>query len=77
MSDAGKKQFLWGEPGTPRNDGSALQVEGDFGVVPPHFCVIMLAIDSVDYLNLRGNPQSREWHQKDGNGNWVSQSLIP
>lgn len=77
LSDAGKKQFLWGVPGTPRNDGSALQIQGDFSEVPPHFCVIMLAIDSVDYLNLRGNPQSREWHQKDANGNWVSQSLIP
>ena len=77
LSDAGKKQFLWGEPGTPRNDGTALQIEGDFDEVPPHFCVILLAIESVDYLNLRGNPQSREWHQKDANGNWVSQSLIP
>jgi hypothetical protein len=77
LSDAGKKQFLWGEPGTPRNDGSALQVEGDFDEVPPHFCVILLAVDRVVYLNLRGNPQSREWHQKDANGNWVSQSLIP
>lgn len=77
LSDAGKKQFLWGEPGTPRNDGTALQIEGDFDEVPPHFCVILLAIESVDYLNLRGNPQSREWHQKDVNGNWVSQSLIP
>ena len=77
LSDAGKKQFLWGEPGTPRNDGSALQIEGSFDKVPNHFCTILLAINSVDYLNLRGNPQHREWHHKDDNGNWVSQSLIP
>ena len=62
LSDAGKKQFLWGEPGTPRNDGSALQIEGSFDKVPNHFCTILLAINSVDYLNLRGNPQHREWH---------------
>ncbi|GMM70205.1 hypothetical protein MTsDn5_01570 [Alteromonas gracilis] len=77
LSDAGKKQFFWGEPGTPRNDGSALHIEGDFKQAPSHFCTILLAIQNVDYLNLRGNPQNREWHEKDENGNWVSQSLIP
>ncbi len=77
LSDAGKKQFMWGEPGTPRNDGAALHIEGSFDEVPPHFCVILLAVETVDYLSLRGNPQHREWHQKDAMGNWISQSLIP
>ena len=77
LSDAGKKQFLWGEPGTPRNDGSALHVSGDFLAVPQHFCVILLAIHKVDYLNLRGSPQYRELHYTDEQGNWLSQSIIP
>ena len=77
LSDAGKKQFLWGKPGTPRQDSSALQVDGDFDHVPSHFCIILFSIENVDYLNLRGNPQHREWHKKDEEGNWVCQSIIP
>ncbi|MEC8376841.1 MAG: pyridoxamine 5'-phosphate oxidase family protein [Pseudomonadota bacterium] len=77
LSDAGKKQFFWGEPGTPRHDSAALQVEGDFKHAPEHFCVILLAIETVDYLYLRGNPQNREWHEKNSEGNWVCQALIP
>lgn len=77
LSDAGKKQFLWGTPGTPRNGESALHVEGDYTTIPAHFCVLTLNIETVDYLNLRGNPQNREWHKKNEHGDWVSQSLIP
>jgi pyridoxamine 5'-phosphate oxidase len=77
LSDAGKKQFLWGRPGTPRQVESALNIEGDYSIVPAHFCVLSLNIENVDYLNLRGNPQHREWHEKDENDNWVSQSIIP
>lgn len=77
LSDAGKKQFLWGEPRTPRNDGAPLQVEGDYAAVPAHFCVLMFAVEKVDYLNLRGTPQYRELHYKNEQGNWLSQSVIP
>lgn len=77
LSDAGKKQFLWGDPGSVRNDDRALTVSGDLKTVPTHFCVIMLCIYEVDYLNLRGNPQYRERHHIDTSGNWTSQSLIP
>lgn len=77
LSDAGKKQFLWGEPGSERTSDSALQVIGDFQDVPSHFCVLLLQINKVDYLNLRGNPQCREWFYKNSEGTWVSQSVIP
>ncbi|CAD5279370.1 Pyridoxamine 5'-phosphate oxidase [Alteromonas sp. 38] len=77
LSDAGKKQFLWGDPGTPRNNGLPLQIAGDYSVAPEHFCVILLDIVNVDYLNLRGNPQYRELHRRDDKGNWISQSIIP
>lgn len=77
LSDAGKKQFLWGRPGTPRNTGAPLNIEGDFNCIPEHFCVILLSVEFVDYLSLRGNPQYREQHHKDAEGNWVCQSVIP
>jgi pyridoxamine 5'-phosphate oxidase len=77
LSDAGKKQFLWGEPTAPRNDGAPLSVTGNFDEVPAHFCVLLLNITKVDYLNLRGSPQYRELHYLDAQGNWLSQSVVP
>ncbi len=77
LSDAGKKQFLWGTPGAPKDDSTALHVQGNVNEVPEHFCVILLTINNVDYLNLRGNPQHRVLHQRDDDGRWISQPLIP
>lgn len=77
LSDAGKKQFMWGDPGTPRNSTIPLKVDGDMNVTPAHFCVLLLDVEKVDYLNLRGNPQSREYHHKNGQGSWRCQSVIP
>lgn len=77
LSDAGKKQFLWGTPRTPRNSLSPLKAEGDLSLVPVHFCVLLLNVEKLDYLNLRGNPQYRALYYLDDEANWQSQSVIP
>lgn len=77
LSDAGKKQFLWGKPDTPRDPTLPLISEGDYGVVPAHFCLLHLQITAIDYLNLRGNPQLREKHSIDHSGEWVAKAIIP
>lgn len=77
LSDAGKKQFLWGKPRAPRNSELPLKADGDFALVPAHFCVLLLNVEKVDYLNLRGTPQYRALHYCDEQGNWHSQSVIP
>ncbi|WP_414830683.1 pyridoxamine 5'-phosphate oxidase family protein [Alteromonas sp. H39] len=77
LSDAGKKQFLWGEPDTRRDPTLPLLAEGDFNEVPAHFCLLNLTVKAVDYLSLRGNPQIREKHIKDASGEWVVNSVVP
>ncbi|MCU7553970.1 pyridoxamine 5'-phosphate oxidase family protein [Alteromonas sp. ASW11-19] len=77
LSDAGKKQFLWGTPNTPRDTNQPLLAESDFDDVPEHFCLLALKVTAVDYLSLRGNPQYRERHYTDSAGDWVAKPVIP
>ena len=77
LSDAGKKQFFWGTPGDPRDPSQPLKSQGDFTQPPDHFSVLVFDVKSVDYLNLRGNPQMRELHHPDAEGRWVSESIVP
>lgn len=77
LSDAGKKQFLWGKPGTPRDPSQPLMAEGDYSEVPDHFCLLSLQVQAVDYLNLRGNPQIREKHGIDAEGQWKMEAVTP
>lgn len=77
MSDAGKRQFLWGEPRSPLGDTRELRIESIPTQAPEHFCVLSLRIDSLDYLTLRGNPQHRELHYKDDKGEWQVRAVTP
>lgn len=78
MSDAGKRQFMWGEPGLPIQEGRALRVEAIPEDAPSHFCVLALDVYKVDYLTLRGNPQHREIHWRSEEGcNWQHCIVTP
>lgn len=77
LSDAGKKQFFWGTPGDARDPSQPLKSRGDFSTPPAHFSVLVFDVLSVDYLNLRGNPQLRELHHPDKQGDWVLESIVP
>lgn len=77
LSDAGKKQFFWGTPGDARDPSQPLKSQGDFSQPPAHFSVLVFDVQSVDYLNLRGNPQVRDLHHRDEQGTWVSASIVP
>ncbi|MEW9799532.1 pyridoxamine 5'-phosphate oxidase family protein [Alteromonas sp. CYL-A6] len=77
LSDAGKKQFLWGVPRDERDPSVPLRPNSDYVFAPAHFCVIHLKVSHVDYLNLRGNPQHRELHSLTEQGQWHCQAVIP
>ncbi len=77
LSDAGRKQYFWGQPGSVKQSNGPLRVTEDMSHPPEHFCVLKLLIKSVDYLSLQGNPQYREKHWLDSSGKWVSQPIIP
>lgn len=76
MSVQGKKQFLWGVPGTVRQPAKPLKAEGDMNIAPPHFCKLAFRADSVDYLNLKGNPQYREFQTR-CESDWQIRAVIP
>ena len=79
LSHAGKKQFLWGAPKMPRQKDYSLDVDDNaIPQIPPHhFTVVDVEVESVDYLTLRGEPQSRILYEKDTNGLWQQQPVIP
>ncbi|MBR9793559.1 MAG: pyridoxamine 5'-phosphate oxidase [Gammaproteobacteria bacterium] len=78
LSVAARQQFLWGEPGSERTapKKSLIDHSANTDVLPDHFCVLTLLVESVDYLNLRGNPQQRQCFEK-RQGQWHSKELIP
>ena len=67
-----------GEPGSERTapKKSLIDHSANTDVLPDHFCVLTLLVESVDYLNLRGNPQQRQCFEKH-QGQWHSKELIP
>ena len=79
LSNAGKKQFLWGAPMQPRKSDYILDVElEDIPELPPsHFVVINIEVESVDFLTLRGDPQTRILYTQSTDGNWQSKNIIP
>ena len=59
MSDAGRAQFVWPHPGLPRigDDEAAFTRPAPDGAGDPaaDFCLVVLRVDAVDYINLRQN----------------------
>ncbi|MEN9215377.1 MAG: pyridoxamine 5'-phosphate oxidase family protein [Gloeomargarita sp. DG02_4_bins_56] len=76
LSDSGRQPFTWPHPGQPRT--------GDLPAAPPdpltppvHFCLLWLAPQQVDHLELRGNPQNRYCYRQDDRGIWTVQAVNP
>ncbi len=43
----------------------------------PNFCLLLLEPETVDLLELRGEPQNRSLYRRDGEGNWSVRSVNP
>lgn len=67
ISDNARIQFAWPQPKAPRNQAAGESENTDaFNPPPPDektpldtFCLLLLTPHSVDYLSLRGKPQTR------------------
>lgn len=79
LSNAGKKQFLWGRPMQPRPAESTLDIDTSLipDLPPNHFRVVNIEIDEVDFLSLRGEPQTRILYSQSATGVWTSENIIP
>lgn len=77
LSDAARTQFAWAYPGKPREGNSGFDVPVPDSKVPlPHFCLLLLNPERVDHLELRGNPQNRWIHDRQGQA-WTTQEVNP
>ena len=77
LSDAGKKQFLWGEPRTAKPFDVPLTIGSDLITVPEHFALVRFMPYEVDVLDLKGNPQQRTVYRKVAKDTWRSDGVIP
>lgn len=79
MSDPGRQQFLWPEPGLPRPEGEDAALFGkpapgkDDPVADP-FCLCVLDVHEVDLLCLKTN--ERRSYKRDGE-TWTESFVNP
>lgn len=84
VSDNARIQFAWPHPKAPRDqDADEADNTDAFNPPPPDeqtpldtFCLLLLAPHSVDYLSLRGDPQTRQIHTKSGQA-WQTNLVNP
>lgn len=77
LSDAARAQFAWADPGQPRAAREAFEGPPTDPNQPlPQFCLLLLAVDRVDHLELRGDPQNRYLYSLSGS-DWKVQEVNP
>ncbi|MGB3265605.1 MAG: Npun_F5749 family FMN-dependent PPOX-type flavoprotein [Microcoleus sp.] len=78
LSEAGRDQFAWPAPGEDKADAGAFDSASPDAHEPlPNFCLLLLEPETVDFLELRGEPQNRSLYGRDGDGNWFVRSVNP
>ncbi len=79
LSQKSRLQFYWPHPGQRRTDGAErFQVpEPDPHVPPEVFCLGVMTPDSVDHLELKGNPQNRTHYNQIRDNEWNQIELNP
>ena len=82
ISDNARIQFAWPQPKAARDAEASADA---FNPSPPNekepletFCLLLLAPHSVDYLSLRGDPQTRRLYKKDSpQSTWQTATVNP
>ena len=78
LSEGARVQFAWPRPGAEKADVSAFECAAPDAIAPlPNFCLLLLEPETVDLLELRGEPQNRSLYGRDGEGNWFVRSVNP
>ena len=76
LSDSGKLQFAWPEPGVKRSETFPVTIT--VGESPlANFCILLFEPTEIDHLELRGNPQNRCRYFLDDNGGWITTAINP
>jgi pyridoxamine 5'-phosphate oxidase len=79
LSDAAREQFAWAEPQEKRDKQRNSLIIADISLIEPpiNFYLLLLKVDFVDHLELRGNPQNRWIYTSDGQNNWLVEEVNP
>ncbi len=79
LSEAARAQYYAASPGShfiPDDEGGAKQAISSTAP-SENFCVVILESGFVDYLNLRGTPQTRLQYTKQPNETWLATAVNP
>lgn len=79
LSDKSRLQFYWPHPGQKRTEGSERfeDPEPNPQLPPISFCLGLLIPQSVDHLELKGNPQNRTHYSRVDDAQWNQVELNP
>jgi pyridoxamine 5'-phosphate oxidase len=77
LSDNARIQFAWPDPGKPRAEAAAFQVQScDKSTPVANFCLLLLEPIEVDVLELKGEPQNRYRYVYQDN-DWLREEINP
>jgi len=78
QSDSGRVLFVWPDPKAPRSQ-EGFDVEPPSAQAPPveNFYLLLLVPLSVDFLELRGDPQNRTLFSRQNDGTWTQKAVNP
>jgi pyridoxamine 5'-phosphate oxidase len=78
MSDSGRIQFDWGTPGADRSEDPQVFTppQPDENQPSQNFCLLLLKVESVIHLELRGEPQNCYLYEL-VDGKWQMRSINP
>lgn len=78
LSEGARSQFAWPHPGQPKSESEASSQESIDHTTPLEaFCLLLLAPQEVDHLELKGQPHQRCSYTLDTNDTWIQQALNP
>jgi PPOX class probable FMN-dependent enzyme len=79
LSDAAREQFTWAEPQQKRDKQRNSLIIADVSPIEPpsNFYLLLLKVDFVDHLELRGNPQNRWIYTSDEQNSWLVEEVNP
>lgn len=77
LSEKAREQFYWPCPGRPLDAQSVGSGAAPGDGPPDCFLLLALAVEEVDHLTLRGDPQTRVISRRDEQGSWLSEAVNP
>ncbi len=78
LSEAARSQFALPPPGEDKADAGAFDSAVPDAIEPlANFCLLLLEPETVDLLELRGEPQNRSLYGRDLSGNWFVREVNP